>query len=102
MEVLESSEHLGFGFAVKLALQSVQTGFVLVVQHDQEFVRAFDLPGVLQAMRAHPEHVKYVGLASVTTANYDQIACSKFRMHLTTTHEFGAPLMPLIFFYDKP
>ena len=27
---------------------------------------------------------------------------SKYRFHLAATHEFGFPLMPLIFFYDKP
>ena len=36
---------------------------VLVVQHDQEFIAAFDLPLVLSKMSQHQE-IKYVGLSS--------------------------------------
>ncbi|CAJ1352815.1 unnamed protein product [Effrenium voratum] len=99
--VLALEEHQGFGFAVKSALEEVGTEFVLVVQHDQEFIAAFNLPQVLSAMTQH-EELKYVGLSSVSTLNYDNMVRSKFGVAISQTLEFGIPLMPLIFFYDKP
>ena len=41
---------------------------VLVVQHDQEFIAAFDLPLVLSKMSQHQE-IKYVGLSSNLAAS---------------------------------
>lgn len=102
LQVLELTEHHGFGFAVKRGLQEVSTTFVLVVQHDQEFVRGFDLPGVLRAMSSHPDHLKYVGLCSSTTQSYEHMVLSKYGLRVARTLEFGVPFLPLIFFYDKP
>jgi len=102
LQVLELAEHQGFGFAVRRALQEVRTPFVMVVQHDQEFVRPFDVPAVLRAMRRHPDHVKYVCLCSVTTFDYDHMVLSKYGLRISRTSEFGIPLMPVLFFYDKP
>ncbi|CAJ1399861.1 unnamed protein product [Effrenium voratum] len=48
------------------------------------------------------EELKYVGLSSVSTLNYDNMVRSKFGVAISQTLEFGIPLMPLIFFYDKP
>ncbi|CAK0824320.1 unnamed protein product [Prorocentrum cordatum] len=79
LQVVECTEHQGFGFAVKRALQEVRTAFVLVVQHDQEVVRAFDLPAVLLAMGSHPDRLKYVGLCSTTTRNYEAMVLSKYQ-----------------------
>lgn len=56
-------ERLGFGWAVKAALKHVETPFVLVVQHDQEFIASFDLKKLLDCMAEH-EELKYVGLSS--------------------------------------
>lgn len=91
----------GFGFAVKSALEEVDTEYVLVVQHDQEFIAPFDLPMVLCTMTQHRE-VKYVGLSSVSTLKYDDMVRSKFGISISRNTEFGIPLLPLIFFYDKP
>ena len=63
-QVLSLEDHHGFGFAVKAALDQITTDFVLVVQHDQEFIAGFDLHAVLDTMSMHPEIVKYVGLSS--------------------------------------
>ena len=70
--VLSLDGHHGFGFAVKAALAEVKTQYVLVVQHDQEFIAGFDLPAVLETMSRHPEIVKYVGLSS---ASSDPASC---------------------------
>ena len=61
--LMRLEERQGFGWAVKSALEAVQTPFVLVVQHDQEFINSFELKEVLDCMVEHPE-VKYVGLSS--------------------------------------
>ena len=66
-EILSLDHHHGFGFAVRAALAEVKTDYVLVVQHDQEFIAGFDLPAVLATMSDHPEAVKYVGLSSLSS-----------------------------------
>ena len=42
-ELLELTERMGFGFALKEALEHVVTPLVLVVQHDRIFCQAFPL-----------------------------------------------------------
>lgn len=102
-DILRLPERLGFGHAVKTGLESVRTPFVLVVQHDQRIVRPFDVSSVLHVMTQHPTQLKYVGLTSVSTQTYERYAPSKFGIHVKSTREFGGiPLLPLIFFYDKP
>ncbi|CAE7897513.1 unnamed protein product [Symbiodinium sp. KB8] len=101
-QVLSISDHHGFGFAVKAALAHITTDYVLVVQHDQEFIAGFDLEALLETMSLHPGVVKYVGLPSVSTLNYEHAIRSKYGLSLHCTTEFGVPLTPLIFFYDKP
>ena len=63
-EVMVLDERHGCGLAVKAALALVQTPFVMVVQHDQLFLRSFDAGGVLAVMRAHPAALRYVGIQS--------------------------------------
>ena len=50
-ELLRLDERQGFGFAVKCALKSVKTRFVIVVQHDRVFQKSFDLCELLENMR---------------------------------------------------
>jgi hypothetical protein len=53
-------------------------------------------------MSEHPQHVKYIGLPSSSTAKYASQVLSKFKVTVKRTDEFGMSLLPLIFFYDKP
>jgi hypothetical protein len=53
-------------------------------------------------MDQHPQHVKYVGLPSSSTAKYASQVLSKFKVIVKPTENFGMRLLPLIFFYDKP
>merc|ERR1712136_491536 len=53
-------------------------------------------------MEAHPDRIKYVSFCSNTTSTYEHMIRSKYGLKITRTWEFGVPLMPLIFFYDKP
>lgn len=101
--VLPLLERVGFGYAVKAGLKLVTTPYVMVVQHDQQLVRSFDLSAVLRVMHTHSDRVKYIGLTSVSTQTYERFAPSKFGIQVRSTREFGGvPLLPLIFFYDKP
>ena len=76
------------------------------VQHDQQVVRSFDLRGALAAMRAHPAAIRYVGLCSLSTLGYSAKCHSKFGVAVAPfaapRARFGVPLLPLIFWYDKP
>ena len=76
------------------------------MQHDQQVVRAFDLRGALAAMRAHPVAIRYVGLCSLSTLDYGAKCHSKFGVVVAPfaapRARFGVPLLPLIFWYDKP
>ena len=103
LSVLELQTRVGFGFAVRRALAEVRTRFVMVVQHDQQIVRQFDLVGVLRAMLTHPDTVKYVGLCSESTQHYAKVVRCRYGMSLERTRAYGGmPLLPLIFWFDKP
>ena len=102
LTILEIPTREGFGFAVRRALAEVSTPYVMVVQHDQHLARTFDLLGVLRAMRAHPDVIKYVGLCSESTQHYATTMRGKYGLTLQRTTAYGVPLLPLIFWYDKP
>ena len=100
--VIEKSRREGFGFAIHRGLVEVDTKYVMVMQHDQQLVSRFDLPAVLSAMDECPE-VKYVGLCSENTKHYAEMIRSRYNLILERTLAFGGvPLIPLIFWYDKP
>lgn len=66
VSVVRLAERQGFGFAVKAALELVQTRFVCVMQHDRTFMRPFhDVLPLLKAMMAD-EQLKMVGLPTTT------------------------------------
>lgn len=104
ISILELATRQGFGFAVRAALlHEVRTRFVMIVQHDQQLVRPFDLARVLRTMATHPEEVKYVGLASKTTQHYATNVRGRHGLTLRRTRAYGGlPLLPLLFWYDKP
>jgi hypothetical protein len=102
VRVLALGQRAGFGFAVRRALVEVRTRFVMVVQHDQVVVRPFDLTGVLRAMEEHPEVVKYVCLVSEASQHYASTARGRYGLELKRTREYGVPLLPIAFWYDKP
>jgi len=60
-EILELDSRQGYGFALKAALQHVDTKYVIVIQHDRTFMRRTPLKEVVAAMEAD-EAVKYVGI----------------------------------------
>jgi hypothetical protein len=100
-QVLELPDRHGFAFAVQAALDHVRTPYVMVIQHDHSFARAFDLPKLLRTMEATPEEYKYVGLLSASTMNYPRTTLSKFNVRVEPKEVGGLGLVPLLFWYDK-
>jgi hypothetical protein len=102
--VLALNERRGCGLAVDAALASVVTPFVMVVQHDQLFLRGFDVLGVLGAMHSAPTTLRYISLQSRTTLHYSRRVAERFGFQLTELRQapLGSPLLPLLMWYDKP
>lgn len=99
---MEFDERQGFGFAVKGALQSVQTPYVLVVQHDRPFMRPVNIPAIVRAMQAQPQRFKFVGLPTNSTIGHQELVLSKYGIKIEPV-EVGAGLqfLPLIQWYDS-
>lgn len=93
----------GFGFAVKRALESVETPFVMVVHHDQRFRKAFDLRGILNTMRERPSEFNYCGVLSPGTINYAQKCAGKGLPNPDLAAEplGSGKLVPLFVWYDR-
>ena len=68
--IMALTEHHGFGFAVKAALDLVHTDYVCVVQHDRTFMRPVDFVEILQGMEKEGDRVGYVLLPTSSTRNY--------------------------------
>jgi len=103
LKVLELESRHGFGFAVRAALEHVQTPYVLVVQHDRPFTRRCDVPRVLSAMEADPGRLKYVGLPTSTTVGHQYHVLSKYgiRIEAFEADAGGLKMLPLIQWYDS-
>lgn len=54
-KVLEMDERVGFGFALKAALEEVTTKYIVVNQHDRTWMRFCDVGRVVQAMEGSVE-----------------------------------------------
>ena len=95
--VLVLPRHHGFGCAVRAALRLLApatsaaaaatrahapTPYVMVVQHDNNFVRGFPLADVLAAMRRDPAVLCKVDVLSSTTLRYADGAASKVSAHV--------------------
>merc|ERR1711935_1308455 len=54
-ELMTLEERQGFGFALKAAILTVTTPYVLVVQHDRDFCRDVNMNKIVGSMKRHPE-----------------------------------------------
>ena len=91
-------------------MRHVRSPFVMVVQHDNNFIRGFDLSAVLRAMRRWPDAIKKVDVLSTTTLRYADAAPPKRGMPGLRLVPFGPaledehePLLlrPMLYWYDK-
>jgi hypothetical protein len=74
---LELSSRHGYGFALKAALQEVKTKYVIVIQHDRNFMRPAPVREVVNAMEAD-EEVKYVGILMRSNLMYLEQFVAKY------------------------
>jgi hypothetical protein len=114
IEVVVQPERLGFGFAVKRAVEDlVSTPYVMVVHHDQRYRRSFDLSSCLNEMERRKIQVKsdsslqqlnYVGVLSPGTLSYEVKCQSKKDMPDPTpgvlSFEAGR-MVPLYVWFDR-
>ena len=99
--ILEMPERVGYGLALRRALESTATRFVMVTQHDQTFLGPFDLGAVLSLLVRHPAKIKYIGMPTTAHPNYVAYYHSKFGIKLRLEQVDGVPLVPLPFWYDR-
>ncbi|KAJ1633192.1 hypothetical protein T492DRAFT_983043 [Pavlovales sp. CCMP2436] len=100
--IIELPSRHGFGFAVRQAMISRVSDFVIVLQHDRPFVRGCDIDGVVTAMAAHPAVVKYVCLPTQSTHAHPQLVYGRHQVLLPEARAFGpVSLAPLAFWYDS-
>lgn len=107
-ELVRAPKFRGFALALKMGLERCTTPYAVVFQHDRIILRPFGLDRMLRLLRAAPDQVKYVGLASNSTINIldEKLALSTIGMsptiHGTGSFSFeGQEFVPLHFWYDS-
>ncbi|KAJ3291629.1 hypothetical protein HK104_005909, partial [Borealophlyctis nickersoniae] len=103
LRTLEMSDRIGFALAVRTALEYVKTRYVLVVQHDWEFIRELDLETIVRAMERDSDEVKYVGFISSRVEEYAERKGKGPMLppSLVEPGRFAIPLARLYFWFDK-
>jgi len=85
-KLLELEERNGFGYAMREGMAHITTPYVIVVQHDRNFTRGFDLLKVVKGMRRHYHWCHYVGLPTSRTIKHASLILSKYRVRVSTVH----------------
>lgn len=75
--VEELQERQGYGFALRHALQSIQTPFCIVIQHDRTFMRTTPIYETVRTMWHH-RNIKYVGMSMRSNLMYRDIFLGKY------------------------
>jgi hypothetical protein len=135
--VVIQSERYGFAQNVKMMLDLVKTRYVMILQHDQCFVRSVNAIGAINVMNSHSD-INYIGFIASSEQTYESILKSQFKnfyedlltdsnqyfkrqgysvytavkaafpLHaaspllITNIARYKLPLLPLVFWYDKP
>lgn len=76
VEILVQTKHYGFAKNVERCLHMVTTPFVMIVQHDQIFIRSCNLEKIISSME-NSEKVNYVGFSS--NSNDNEVSKRLFR-----------------------
>eukprot|EP00440_Ansanella_granifera_P059449 gb/GFBE01064436.1/.p1 GENE.gb/GFBE01064436.1/~~gb/GFBE01064436.1/.p1 ORF type:complete len:341 (+),score=48.35 gb/GFBE01064436.1/:1-1023(+) len=93
-EILRLEERQGFGFAVKAALELVQTPYVCIMQHDRTFMRPFHhVVSLIRAMSSD-KRLKMIGLP--TTTNDPSKYITQMETKLGAIHVPHPPLESLV------
>ncbi|AYV76136.1 MAG: hypothetical protein Terrestrivirus4_184 [Terrestrivirus sp.] len=108
--IIRRKQHYGFARNLKFVLDRVMTKYVLVIQHDWEFVKPIDMGKLVRAMDDNNK-INYINFISSSTTNY---LTKMFKVNKGYNHKidlniveknnekFGIPIVPLMFWYDKP
>lgn len=104
----------GFGYAVRAALQLVETPFVCVLQHDRSFTRQFSRVRDLLAAMQSDQRLKMVGLPTTSNdpSKYEKFAVTKLQRMQVQHPPFeslvvappecpGLRLIPLLMWHDS-
>ena len=104
-EVIKRESRYGFAENVKYALELVKTEYVIIIQHDQIFLRNINFKDIIDMMTRH-NNINYVNFISLQTVNYEAKLISRYN---TFYEEYkkksdlcGLSIIPLLFWYDKP
>ncbi len=101
-EIARCQERQGFGFALKNALTRVRTPYVIVVQHDRNFVREAPIVQIVKCLEKNDAWLKYVLLPTTTVLNYPRYVQSKYQLRIAPQPtDFGFSLTPLLQWYDS-
>ncbi|KAJ3042531.1 Tetratricopeptide repeat protein 16 [Rhizophlyctis rosea] len=103
LRIVTLSDRLGFALCVRTALSYVHTPYVLIIQHDWQFVEPLDLLSILKTMERHHEEVKYVGFISARIAEYAEKKGKGRGLPPSAVEDgrFDIPLARLFFWFDK-
>ena len=104
-EVIKRDKRYGFAENVRYALELVRTEYVIIIQHDQIFLRNINFKDIIHMMTRHHD-INYINFISLQTINYETKLISRYN---TFYEEYkkesdlcGLSIMPLLFWYDKP
>lgn len=91
----------GQAMAVQAGLRQIQTPFVLVHQHDLEFMFDFRLSRVLDVLEDDGNDVQYVGMPLLVNLHYEACAWQHHGVRVNEMAVGGLRLVPLVFWYDS-
>jgi len=111
VEVVVQPERMGFGFAVKRAVEDfVTTPYIMVVHHDQRYRRSFPLASVVAEMEKSQGQavgqINYVGVLSPGTLGYEEKCKTTKGMpdpspNVLTCGGNTGRLVPLFMWFDR-
>ena len=103
--IIKRDNRYGFAENVKYALDLVMTEYVIIIQHDQIFLRNIDFKDIIDMMVKYTD-INYINFISLQTVNYEAKLISKYnsfyKEYKNKSNLCSLPLMPLLFWYDKP
>lgn len=105
--VIKSSSHIGFAFAVKTALEQVQTPYAVIIQHDRVFCKQFThMPRLLQMMEQY-SYIRYIGFPCGSSRTHASQILGRYSLSCFLSAEQRIPiaetyfLQPLLFWFDS-
>lgn len=103
--IIKRDIRYGFAENVRYALDLVMTDYVIIIQHDQIFLRKIDFKDIIDMMIRH-DNINYINFLSKQTINYESQLISRYNIfyedYKKKSDLCGLSIIPLLFWYDKP